>query len=59
MFARTREEAELPAELDLYSLRHSYVTHLLEFGYPPLMVQQQEDHGGEGVRAAHVLRWLR
>jgi hypothetical protein len=23
---------------------HSYVTHLLEFGYPPLMVQQQVGH---------------
>ena len=44
MFTRIREDAGLPAELDLHSLRHSYVTHLLEFGYPPLMVQQQVGH---------------
>jgi integrase len=28
----------------LHSLRHSYVTHLLEFGYPELFVQQQVGH---------------
>ena len=44
MFTRIREDAGLPGELDLHSLRHSYVTHLLEFGYPPLMVQQQVGH---------------
>jgi site-specific recombinase XerD len=43
-FGAARERAGLPAELDLHSLRHSYVTHLLEFGYPELFVQQQVGH---------------
>lgn len=43
-FNAARDRAGLAAELDLHSLRHSYVTHLLEFGYPELFVQQQVGH---------------
>ena len=43
-FTAARDRAGLPAELDLHALRHSYVTHLLEFGYPELFVQQQVGH---------------
>jgi site-specific recombinase XerD len=43
-FAGAREQAGLPGELDLHCLRHSYVSHLIEFGYPPLFVQQQAGH---------------
>ncbi len=32
-FNAARERSGLAAELDLHSLRHSYVTHLLEFGF--------------------------
>lgn len=53
-FAAARDEAELPAELDLHSLRHSYVTHLLEFGYPPLMVQQQVGHAYQSTTALYT-----
>lgn len=53
-FAAAREDAELPAELDLHSLRHSYVTHLLEFGYPPLMVQQQVGHAYQSTTALYT-----
>jgi integrase len=42
--ARARELAGLPAGLTLHSLRHSYVTHLIEAGYDPLFVQQQVGH---------------
>ena len=31
-------------ELDLHCLRHSYVTHLVEFGYPQRFVQEQVGH---------------
>lgn len=53
-FVRAREEAELAPELDLHSLRHSYVTHLLEFGYPPLMVQQQVGHAYQSTTALYT-----
>jgi hypothetical protein len=33
-FARARAPAGLPGELDLHCLRHSYITHLLDFRYP-------------------------
>lgn len=37
VFAEIRSAARLPTEVDLHFLRHSYVTHLLEFGYPELI----------------------
>jgi site-specific recombinase XerD len=43
-FARVRDAAGLPGELELHSLRHSYVTHLIEFGYPEKFVQDQVGH---------------
>ena len=30
--------------MSLHSLRHSYITHLIEDGYDPLFVQQQVGH---------------
>jgi site-specific recombinase XerD len=43
-FEAARLAAELPEELDLHCLRHSYVTHLLEFDYPERFVQDQVGH---------------
>lgn len=43
-FQTAREAAGLPEELDLHSLRHSYVTHLIEFDYPEKFVQDQVGH---------------
>lgn len=36
--------AGLDTELTLHCLRHSYVTHLIEFGYPERFVQEQVGH---------------
>ncbi|WP_228769862.1 tyrosine-type recombinase/integrase [Actinokineospora alba] len=54
MFTRTRQDAGLDGVHDLHSLRHSYVTHLLEFGYPPLMVQQQVGHAYQSTTALYT-----
>ncbi len=43
-FTAARDADELPKELDLHSLRHSYVTHLAEFDYPERFVQDQVGH---------------
>ena len=43
-FTDARDAAGLPQELDLHSLRHSYVTHLTEFDYPEKFVQDQVGH---------------
>jgi len=43
-FALWRTAAELPRELSVHCLRHSYVSHLIENGVDPLFVQQQVGH---------------
>ncbi len=43
-FAFLREQAGLPRDLTLHCLRHSYVTHLIEFGYPEWCVTEQVGH---------------
>ena len=43
-FAWLREQADLDADLTLHCLRHSYVTHLIEFGYPERFVTEQVGH---------------
>lgn len=53
-FGRAAADAGLAPELDLHSLRHSYVTHLLEFGYPPLFVQQQVGHSHSSTTALYT-----
>jgi len=53
-FTRTAGHAGLAEELDLHCLRHSYVTHLLEFGYPPLFVQQQVGHAHQATTALYT-----
>ena len=52
-FAEIRELAGVDDALDLHSLRHSYVTHLLEFGYPELFVQQQVGHSYASTTAIY------
>ena len=43
-FAAARAAAGLPTELDLHCLRHSYITHLVEFDYPERFVSEQAGH---------------
>jgi integrase len=43
-FRQARDDAGLPSELDLHCLRHSYVTHLVEFDYPEKFVSLQVGH---------------
>ena len=43
-FAEYRDALGLPDSVSLHSLRHSYITHLIEDGYHPLFVQQQVGH---------------
>ena len=43
-FAAYRDELGLPGELTCHSLRHSYVTHLIEDGFDELFVRMQVGH---------------
>ena len=53
-FAAPREAAGLPGELDLHALRHSYVTHLVEFDYPERFVQDQVGHAYASTTAIYT-----
>lgn len=53
-FAALREEAGLAPELTLHSLRHSYVTHLIEFGYAEQFVQTQVGHAYASTTAIYT-----
>lgn len=53
-FASIREEAGLPEALTLHSLRHSYVTHLIEFGYAERFVQEQVGHAYASTTAIYT-----
>jgi integrase/recombinase XerC len=53
-FARYREAAGLPEELDLHCLRHSYVTHLIEAGCPERFVSDQVGHSYAATTAIYT-----
>ncbi|NNN19032.1 MAG: tyrosine-type recombinase/integrase [Acidimicrobiaceae bacterium] len=53
-FAKIRNEAGLPKELHLHCLRHSYVTHLIEFGYDERFVQEQVGHAYASTTAIYA-----
>jgi site-specific recombinase XerD len=46
--------AGLPDDLELHCLRHSYATHLAEFGYDPLFVQSQLGHSYASTTAIYT-----
>ena len=53
-FAVLRQGAGLPADLTLHCLRHSYVTHLIEFGYPERFVTEQVGHSYASTTAIYT-----
>ena len=54
VFAAIRKHADLPDELDLHCLRHTYITHLIEFGYPERFVQEQVGHAYAATTALYT-----
>jgi integrase/recombinase XerD len=53
-FGLVRDLAGLPPELDLHALRHSFVTHLVEFDYPQKFVQDQCGHSWGSTTAIYT-----
>ena len=53
-YENARAAAGLPDELDLHSLRHSYITHLVEFDYPERFVQDQVGHAYGSTTAIYT-----
>ncbi|QFG69506.1 tyrosine-type recombinase/integrase [Ornithinimicrobium pratense] len=53
-FADVREQVGLDPALSLHCLRHSYVTHLIEFGYPERFVQEQVGHAYASTTAIYA-----
>jgi integrase len=54
-FSAASVAAGLPPELDLHSLRHSYVTHLVEFDYPERFVSLQVGHEYASTTAIYTI----
>ncbi|MEV0261052.1 tyrosine-type recombinase/integrase [Streptomyces sp. NPDC050617] len=52
-FTAARDAAGLEKELDLHCLRHSYITHAIEFGYPEKFVQDQAGHAYASTTALY------
>ncbi|MCO1575547.1 tyrosine-type recombinase/integrase [Crossiella sp. SN42] len=52
-FVAARDDAGLDPELDLHCLRYSFVTHLIEFGYPERFVQEQVGHRSASTTAIY------
>jgi site-specific recombinase XerD len=53
-FVAARQDAGLDEDLDLHCLRHSYITHLTEFGYPARFVQEQVGHSHAATTAIYM-----
>jgi site-specific recombinase XerD len=52
--AAYRSALGLPQELDLHALRHSYVTHLIEDGFPERFVSEQVGHAYAATTALYT-----
>jgi hypothetical protein len=53
-FALARDAAGLAPELDLHCLRHSFITHLVEFDYPERFVSDQAGHAYAATTAIYT-----
>ncbi|MGW1752564.1 tyrosine-type recombinase/integrase [Streptomyces sp. NPDC002092] len=53
-FVAARTYGGLDEDLDLHCLRHSYITHLTEFGYPARFVQEQVGHSHASTTAVYM-----
>ena len=53
-FVAARKGAGLDPSLDLHCLRHSYITHLTEFGYPARFAQEQVGHSHASTTAIYM-----
>jgi site-specific recombinase XerD len=53
-FVTARQDADLDEDLDLHCLRHSYITHATEFGYPARFVQEQVGHSHASTTAIYM-----
>ena len=53
-FEQARVDAGVPPEADLHALRHSYVTHLVEFDYPEKFVSLQVGHAYASTTAIYT-----
>lgn len=53
-FAQARTDLSLDQDLSLHCLRHSYVTHLVEFGYPERFVTEQVGHAYASTTAIYT-----
>ncbi|HUY44353.1 MAG TPA: tyrosine-type recombinase/integrase [Streptosporangiaceae bacterium] len=53
-FEEARDAAGLDPVLDLHCLRHSYITHLIEFGYPERFAQDQASHSYASTTAIYT-----
>jgi site-specific recombinase XerD len=53
-FVEARSAAGLDPVLDLHCLRHSYITHLIEFGYPERFAQDQAGHSYASTTAIYT-----
>ncbi|WP_327146547.1 tyrosine-type recombinase/integrase [Nocardia sp. NBC_01327] len=53
-FVAAKHDAGLEERLDVHCLRHSFVTHLIEFGYPARFVQEQVGHAHASTTAVYT-----
>jgi site-specific recombinase XerC len=53
-FETYRDAVGLDSKLDLHSLRHSYVSHLVEAGYPERFVTEQVGHAWGSTTAIYT-----